>query len=193
MENETNEKNYSKLQWFFYVILIPLVFAVTLSLVILTVAGLNIFEIAKSYGDKIPFVSAIIDKDEEKEEQSENNTYSLQATIEDQNASIQEYEAQISKQEETIKSLESELKNLKDQLANQKNEKEQSNVKLESLAQIYEEMSSKNAAAILSELEVEDTIDILLLMNNETRAQILQKMSTEMAANITKQLKKRSQ
>lgn len=189
MANENTEKDYSKIQWFIFVILIPLLFAITLSLVILTVAGMNVFDLAKKYGEKVPVISSMIDDENDKATSDENSVFQLKATVEDQKATIANFEAQITEKDETIKALQEEVKKLTEELQQIKNEKNKVNKSIEDIASMYAEMSSKNAAAILTELENEEAVDILLEMDNEARGAIFSKMEPIKAAELTRLLK----
>lgn len=51
------ESKISKFQWFL-VIFIPLIFAVTVALIVLTVAGVNVADKAKEMSAKIPFIES---------------------------------------------------------------------------------------------------------------------------------------
>ncbi len=55
---EQEEKKYSKIQWFFIIIVIPALFALAVAMVVASVAGINVFEKAKEYSEKIPFISS---------------------------------------------------------------------------------------------------------------------------------------
>ena len=55
---EQEEKKYSKIQWFFIVIVIPALFALAVAMVVASVAGINVFEKAKEYSENIPFISS---------------------------------------------------------------------------------------------------------------------------------------
>jgi flagellar protein FlbB len=188
METETNEKGYSKIQWFLFVILIPLLFAITLSVGILTVAGVNVLELAKKYQTEIPIISTAANENE-KEESNREQIDSLQATIENQKAAIVEYESEIVTKDEKISSLQSEIADIKEKLESARNVNENIKIKLENLADMYAGMSSRNAAAILTELDEKDATEILALMDNDERGAILAKMAPEKAATITKNLK----
>ncbi|WP_252313477.1 magnesium transporter MgtE N-terminal domain-containing protein [Sinobaca sp. H24] len=58
------------------------------------------------------------------------------------------------------------------------------NPELAELASMYEEMSAKNAAAILNELDDAEAIRHMQEMNTENRSAILEKMEVEKAAVI---------
>lgn len=184
MSSEKTEKKHGKIQWFFFVVLIPLLFAITLSLVILTVAGLNIFDLAKEYGVNVPGVTETTE-----EENNETSIYDLEATIRDQETTLEQYQADLDKKDETIEGLNEQITQLQEELNQLRNQREERKVKLENLAEMYTSMSTKNAAAILSELENTDAIDIFIHMDTENRAAILEKMETTKAAELTRELK----
>ena len=60
---ELETKKTSRFQSFIYVVLIPLLFTITVALIVMTILGYNVFELTKEYGQKIPFVSSMISDD----------------------------------------------------------------------------------------------------------------------------------
>ena len=49
-----SEKKHSKIQWFFFVILIPAVFAVILFVIVMSVLGFDMIEKGKQIGASLP-------------------------------------------------------------------------------------------------------------------------------------------
>lgn len=191
MEKEKNEKDYGKLQWFFFVILIPILFAITLSMIILTVAGINVFELASKYKEKVPVVSSIIKDDED--ERSSDSIYALRATVEEQKATLESYQSEIEKKDAEIESLQAEIDALLEQIDDILAEQEETAQSLKKVADIYTTMSAKNAAAILSELDEDELLPIFKEMKTSDRAAILEKMEPTKAANITRLLTETSE
>ena len=58
MDKNKNEEKYNKLQWFLMVVVIPALFAFAVAIVVASVAGINVFEKAKEFSGKIPFISS---------------------------------------------------------------------------------------------------------------------------------------
>lgn len=183
-----NGKNSSKFQWFFFVIVIPFLFAIVIALVVMTIAGLNVFDLANQYRDKIPGVSSVIDKDVETED-SDESLFTLKATIEDQKAEITKLQNELENKQMEIDESKIKIENLNKELTLLQEKEKEITIKLEELAKVYEAMSSKNAASIFSEMDVEETLDIIGKMNNDSRAAILEKMEPTKAAELTVLLK----
>lgn len=188
LEQIEDEKKYSKLQWFFFVIVIPLLFAIAIALVVMTIAGINVFDLAHKYGEKLPVISSII-ADDEKVNETTENVFTLKATIEDQKVEIAKLQADIENKENERKISQEEIENLQKQLEALQAQEKEATIKLEELAKMYETMSAKKSAAIFSEMANQDALDILVKMNNESRAAVLEKMDPKKAAALTVLLK----
>ena len=76
---ELEEKN-SRLQSVLFVVIIPLLFAITVTLVVLTVAGVNVFDHLKSASSNIPGVANLVDPSKKQTEaDSKQKVATLQA------------------------------------------------------------------------------------------------------------------
>lgn len=60
-----DEQSYSKLQWVFYIIIVPLFFITFLIVIILTFFGVNVIDPALAAGQKVPGLSAILPEPKE--------------------------------------------------------------------------------------------------------------------------------
>lgn len=188
LEQTEQEKKYSKLQWFFFVIVIPLLFAVAIALVVMTIAGINVFDLAQKYGEKIPGISAIV-SDEEQISEATENVFTLRATVEDQKVEIAKLQSEIESKQASLELSQKEIDKLMQELKAFEEQEREITLQLEELAEVYETMSAKKSAAILSEMTNEDTVEILGKMSNEARAAVLEKMEPAKAAALTKLLK----
>ncbi|MDF2945979.1 MAG: hypothetical protein K0S51_658 [Bacillales bacterium] len=192
---EKPEKEYGAFQWFVFVILIPLMFAVTISLVILIVAGVNVFDTAKDFGKKIPYVSTLL-KDETKPEDQiqllEDNVVDLQATNEENQKTIESLNNKVRKRDDQITQLNEEISELKRKLMDNNVEAEKANVKLNEIAKMYEGMSAKKAAEIIPQLSDDEAIMILSRISNSSVSAILEKMDAKAAAKYTGLLSKQN-
>ncbi|WLR52340.1 MotE family protein [Bacillus tianshenii] len=183
---ENNEKKYNKVQWFFFVIIIPFLFAITLSLVVLTVAGYNVFDLAKDYGSKIPVVSNYV-KDSTEEPQT--NRFELQAEIKNQQAQIDELQSEVDQKQQQIERLQAELDQLNEQQKSEQITKEQRLEKINGLAKTYAGMNPEEAAAVIQELENMEAAEIIDQMSNRNRAAIFEEMEPAKAATISQLIK----
>ncbi|MDF2607378.1 MAG: hypothetical protein K0S34_1574 [Bacillales bacterium] len=192
---EKPEKEYGAFQWFVFVILIPLMFAVTLSLVILIVAGVNVFDTAKDFGKKIPYVSTLFTDKTKPEDQIqllEDNVVDLQATNEENQKTIEGLNTKIRKRDDQISQLNEEISELKRKLMDNNVEAEKANVKLNEIAKMYENMSAKKAAEIIPQLSDDEAIMILSRISNSSVSAILEKMDAKAAAKYTGLLSKQN-
>jgi flagellar protein FlbB len=193
------EENVSKIQWFLFVIVIPLLFAIALTLVITTIAGMNVFDVAKKYGTKIPGVSQLVGGTEKSTEQIlKENILEQKATIEEKTMKIKKLEQEIENKQNQIDSLKQEIERLNAELSAKQEEAAQpsSNEKqptVQDIAKMYETMSEKNAADIISRMSDNDAINILASLNSEKAAAILEKMNPANAAKYTTLLTKRAE
>ncbi|WP_163101508.1 MotE family protein [Peribacillus alkalitolerans] len=183
------KKTYNKFQWFLFIVIIPLLFTVALALIVLTVAGVNVFELTKKYSSHVPFLSS---------SQENNNSSSIkefQSKIVDLEAEIIDREELVTKLESIIESRETDLETL--EIENQRLEEEiielqaaQEDHKktLKDIINTYETMKPKKAAPILTALTDEEAVKILSKLKADTLSSILEQMEPEDAARLTQQL-----
>lgn len=188
-ENVQSEKKYSPFQWILFVFIIPLFFAITVVLIVLSVSGINVFEGMKNIGEKIPVVSSFIDSDDKEGKSSEpdyKKRYGeLQSELKNQEAYIKLVENKLKEKEDEIQELMLENERLISQLEELELKNENRNLELKEIVKTYESMSSKKAAAILVEMEDEKALQILSNLKANTLAAVLEKMPPEDAAKFT--------
>lgn len=177
--------------WFLFAIIIPIIIAVSLTIVVLSAAGINVMGWMKETGSNIPVVSSFIKTDEQIK--SEELEAKLEATIATQKEEIEQLTQSIDNLEATIEQLERE--NIKLEKQNQSEEKkleeieEQSNVKedtLKKLSASFKKMNKKQAALIFQDLDSETAIALLNKLSNDVRGGILEEMEPKKAAELTK-------
>ena len=97
MEDEVVEekKPYNKFQWFLIVI-IPVFFTIFILLIVLTIAGVNVFQWSKEVGSNIPVVSTLFKEAKE-------------PSLDEMNGEIVDLKGEIKNREAQIAQLESEL------------------------------------------------------------------------------------
>ncbi|MFD1735817.1 MotE family protein [Bacillus salitolerans] len=181
----------SKLQWFLFVVLIPFLFAITVALVVLTIAGVNVFDAAKQYGQHIPFVSSIIpgvEPEIDAEDKLREDLIDLEATNQDQQSQITDLKNEVEQKQAEIDTLKTEIEKLNEELLAKEEENQDTTQTKQDLAKIYESMSTKNAAAILTELQDEDALNILRTLSSAKLSAILAKMEPADAARYTELL-----
>ncbi|MGM7635839.1 MotE family protein [Bacillus sp. Hm123] len=185
----------SKLQWFLFAIVIPILFAITVALIVMTVAGVNIFDKAKEIGASIPGVSSMMDSETSKDEKvAKNRLVSLQAEVEDQKAEIEKLQKKLETSDQKIEKLLTEKDRLEIEIEQQQKQEEDSNTskrdnKSENpVIDTYESMAPKNIANIIVNLSDKEAVNIISAMSTDKQAQILEKLPPETAAKYTKML-----
>ncbi|MDQ0159092.1 MotE family protein [Alkalibacillus salilacus] len=187
---QNKEANTSKFQWFLFVIIIPVIFAITLVLIVSTFAGVNPIEKAQEYGSQMPVVGSFITTSEE--ETQEQQIANHEATIQDQKATIDELEATISTKDQEIEELSNEITQLTEQLESQEEAQATREESISQLARSFTEMNEENAASVMANMEQSVVLDILEGMNDGERGTILAEMDAELAATLSNALVQRS-
>lgn len=190
--NVSESKVYSKFQWFLFVIVIPTLFTITLALVLLTIAGVNVFEYAKVIGQNTPIISKYVPKEAdpvvEKKENLEHQISSLEGKIQEKDEKIADLEKKLEGQRIEISYLQEEIFSLEEQLLLKEEEQKKHTKTIAEISKLYETMSPKNAAVIIPKLDNEEAISILSALKTETVSKILEKMDPEDAAKYTQLL-----
>jgi flagellar motility protein MotE (MotC chaperone) len=181
---KNKEKDSSKLQWTFFVIVIPFIFTVTFITVILTVAILHLPGTAEHTGVHEKKNSKNADASLTAELEEENKLQ--KTTIEKQQQEISALENDADLKVREIQQLSQEVKSLKEQLLGTENKEKEG----KDIAKLYEKMSSKKAAEIIPFLTDEEALLILTSIKDDQLIAVMEKMSAEDAAKYTKMLAK---
>jgi len=192
MEEIEEEREYSKLEWFFYMILIPALFATLLGGVLLTFLGVDVLGNVLKWANSIPYVEKIIPGEGDETDPEVRATKQLEEMQAKQTAAQQQIAAlqeEAEKKDATIQALEQQVENLKKQLEEKQATKEERQRQYQDLAKMYTNMSAKNAAAIIENLSLEEAVAVLTTMKPQQRAEILAKMDPKQAADISILLK----
>ncbi|KGP73990.1 MotE family protein [Pontibacillus yanchengensis] len=185
--NQVETKKTNKFQWFVFVILIPLLFAITFALIVMTIGGVNVFQKVQEYGGKIPVISSMVSSEQTQEKQ-EPQSAELQATVQDQKAQIQQLQGTITQKDQTIEELNQQI----EELTNQLNEKSKSDKQraeiMKNMSSSFKEMDAEKAAPIIAQLDQSTAVSILQEIPDEERGNIFANMSPEQAASFTNAL-----
>ncbi|WP_019638077.1 MotE family protein [Paenibacillus fonticola] len=184
----------------------PILFTVVLLGVLLTLFNINFRTMLMDLGKQIPIVRDYIpDSDGAAAEDDKSEEQKAKKQAESNEAALKELKDQVAKQEAELEAANREaieqddkVKQLQAQLdaalteaiemeEAAKDEAYQKEVK--KLSQLYAQMSPSKAAAILEKLTLEETLQMLSLMNNESKVAILEKMDPQKAADISILLK----
>lgn len=175
-------KEGGKLQWFLFVIVIPSIFAITLALIVLTVAGYNVFQISANIGNQIPIVSNFIGNDKEKLELERTN---LLATIDDQEQQISNLQQELEAKDEEINRLNEQVQQLQQQLDEESQNQKQREELLSNVSESFTQIEAGQAAQIIQNLTDESALLILEKLPADQRGAVLAAMNPEKAAQLT--------
>ncbi|AIE59656.1 MotE family protein [Bacillus methanolicus] len=186
---EKEEKKIGRLQWILYVAVIPMLFALVVALIVMTIAGINVFDAAKDYGKKIPVVSSIF-KDENSKSitEIEQSMVELEGEIKDKEAKISQLESQMQNKDLEIERLKLEKKRLESQIDELAAIQEENKRAMKDIVHTYETMSAKKAAPIITKMKNEEALKILANIKADTLASIMENMPPEDAAKFTELL-----
>lgn len=192
IEDEVLEekKPYNKFQWFLLAI-IPLFFTIFILLIVLSVAGVNVFQWSKEVGSTIPVVSNLFKEEKEPSlDEMNGEIVDLKGEIKNRDAQIVQLENDLEREVEEKEQLIEEKQALEQEieLLNNAPEAEEDQPAFKDIIRTYENMSAKKAAAIISALDDADAVQILSNVKADSLAAILERMEPENAARLTKQL-----
>ncbi|MCA1059165.1 MotE family protein [Rossellomorea aquimaris] len=183
---EEKKDSSNRFQRFIFIIVIPLLFAITFALVIMTFAGINIFEKAQSISSDIPFLSKVIPSNEtEDRKQLQERIISLNASIEDQEAKTAQLQSEIEKRDSENEQLQATIQQQKAELEELRQIGEDNKRAFKEVVSTFEAMSAKSAAPVLMNMDDEEAMKILSNIKPDTLADILEKMPPEDAARYT--------
>lgn len=200
-DEEVEESGSGFSRFLFFVT--PILFTVVLLGVLLSLLNNNIRDSLFDIGNKIPVIKNIVpdpegSEDEKKAEEAKNQEKSTDATVKELKQQVAEKEADLeaanrhaAEQESKVKELQEQLNVVQQQEIQQQQSAEQEAYQKEvkKLSQLYAQMSPSKAAAILGNLTIEESIQMLSVMSNENKAAILEKMDPKKAADISIRLK----
>lgn len=191
---ETEQKSVNKFQWFVFTGLIPTLFAILIVLIVLSFAGINVFEKAKEYGGKVPFISSIIQEDEAKtEEEWETGLIELEGKIKDKEAQIEKLQTEIDGKDKEVERGKLEIEQLQNQIDELMAIQEENKRAFKDIVKTYETMSAKKAAPIISQMNEQEALKILTNIKADTLAAIMESLGPEEAAKYTEMLTNESE
>jgi flagellar motility protein MotE (MotC chaperone) len=185
IEEEKKEQS-SRFQRVVFIIFIPLLFAITFALVIMTVAGINVFEKAQSLSSDIPFLAKVLPADDTRDgDELHERMISLQALTEDQEAKIAQLQSEADKKDSDNEQLQATIQQQKEELEELRKIGEENKRAFKEVVNTFESMSAKSAAPVLMKMNDDEAMKILSSIKPDTLADILEKMPPEDAARYT--------
>lgn len=200
-DEEVEESGSGFSRFLFFVT--PIVFTVVLLVVLLALFNRDIRDSLFYIGNKIPIVKNIVPdpigtEEEKKTEEVKKQEESTDATVKElkqqvakKDADLEAANRQVAEQENKVKELQEQLDVVQQQEIQQQQSVQQEAYQKEvkKLSQLYAQMSPSKAAAILGNLTIEESVQMLSVMSNENKAAILEKMDPKKAADISIKLK----
>lgn len=198
MENVEQEQGYGKLEWLFYIILLPLLFTAILTGVLLSFLGYDVTTSLQKTANEMPLIGKIVPAPEiavQLEGKGSANLpqaeqlQQLKEQLEQKNTSLLKLEADMQLKNNEIKKLMEEIELLTKQNSNAALTEAEHSQKLKELSNLYSSMSPSKSAPILENLSVEEAVLVLSEMQLDKRGKILEKMDPKNAADISILLK----
>ena len=192
MNNQYHEKEnkMNPFLWFFFAIIVPLLVAITLAFIIITVTGFDAWGWVKSTGKNIPVISSLIPADEDEKqvalekEQAELALKEKEQEIEYLLAENDDLKTQVKQMEQKQAKLEKSLKTNRDTEEIKENE----SVKVEQFVGSFKDMGAEQAAQIIENMNEASALSLLDEMPNKVRGKILEAMDPKKAADLTQKL-----
>ncbi|MGG3451333.1 MotE family protein [Domibacillus aminovorans] len=189
------KQGYSTFQWIIFVVFIPLLFAMTIALIVMTIAGVNVFEKTKEVADSIPYVSEWVGTDVKLDGKKDGDKIvELQAEMKNKEAEIERLQGKLTDSETEIEDLLTEQDRLNSELKQlQQQQREEgldqgtaAKTETKTLIKTYETMGAKNIAGIIVNMTDAEAVDLLKQLSIEKQADVLEKLPAEIAAEYTK-------
>jgi len=181
---------YGKLEWFFYIVVLPLLFTALLSGIILEFLGVDVTGKVVNAAKHVPGVSKLLPQDEQA---VQPDAATVQSQLEQQKQEAEDKAAALADAKEQLEDdlvkKNAEIDKLKQQIeADKKQEEDEEAVPppypVKELAKVYSQMSPSKAAAIMTNLSVTEAKEIFSKMTSAQRAAILEKMEPVIASKI---------
>jgi len=199
MEQPTAEKGYSRLEWFFYIIVLPVLFISILTIVLLWFLDYDLKGKVLMTLNEIPYVEKLIDDQQfnnydnltinNSKEQLEATIAELKNTLTNSQLALTQVENQTANKDQQIAELQEQIDDLLAQLSVKNTSEKTREEEIAELAKVYANMNPKNAAGIIASLDATEALLILSQMSVDTKSAILEKMDLQTAAELSILLK----
>lgn len=187
-EEERDDKKPGFFQKFFMLFIIPLLFTITIVLIVAYFTNTNVFQFADSMKEKIPFLDT--DKEEviENTSMTEQKIVALQAELQEKEAITARLQSEIDASNEKNEELLIEQERLLFEIDKLKREQEEVKKDFQEILSTFEKMSAKAAASILIEMNDEEALRIMSNLKPDILSAIFTKMPAADAARYTELL-----
>ncbi|MGE8079156.1 MotE family protein [Peribacillus loiseleuriae] len=195
--DETEHVESNKVQVILFSVLIFLLFTLLVLVILLSFTGTNVFEKSKELSEKIPFVSQLLDKSDEKIQDPSNKdiqakVVGLETEITNRQAEIKKLESLIDSRDKKLERIELEKQQLEMEIEELREAQEINNRAFQDIVKTYETISPKKSAPIISKMGDEEALKILSSIKTDKLAAILEQLTPDDAARFTKLLATKS-
>lgn len=176
------EKNHSKREKFFYLVMLPSMFSVILIMILLSFLGFPVMKTLHQWGSHIPVVKSMLSDTTTKQSQT------AQSNDQKQNSNFQALEAQQTANQKKVETLKNDNEQLQKQLEDQQAQKSKDEV--QQVAALYANMSASKATAILDNQPLDEAAFTISALDEDQQSAILGSFSDpKKAAQITSLMK----
>lgn len=198
MDNAESEKSYNGLERFIYIIVLPVLFMLVLTGVLLALFDYDVKGILYSVGKKIPVVSNLVPEEEGlagepgsggSPQQGGQNGVGGEEAGDERDDVIASLAQDVQQRDDQIKVLEDSVEKLLLEQEAAVLSTEEYRKQLRDLAAMYANMTASRAAPILENLTMPELVLVLYEMESESRGRLLERMNPKTAADASIQLK----
>jgi flagellar motility protein MotE (MotC chaperone) len=178
------QRSYGKIEWLFYIIIIPLLFTGLLSGIVLQIMGYDVTGKLMSVARNTPVLSSIVPADDAtKQERSEIRK--IQSQLDEANKQLEALKQSNTQLTDELAAKDSQLnqdQQKKDQQKKQETASQSADDYWKGQARMYAEMSPKKAAEILAALPVIEARAVMGRMSSDGKVAILEQMDPKIVA-----------
>ncbi|WP_027414598.1 magnesium transporter MgtE N-terminal domain-containing protein [Aneurinibacillus terranovensis] len=198
-ESTEEERSYSKLEWFFYIIFIPILFTLVLSGIIAQMFGYNVVGSLAKMLSSVPVIQKLIpdsavshpnSSSQKAPTQQDEQAQKLKDELNAKNQEVQNLKNQVNLDQKKMQQNQQQIADAKASAATAKQaidaDRQQ---QISGLAKIYTSMSASKAAPIMEKLTPQEAVLVLKSMKSVDASAILAKMDPQKAADLSALLK----
>lgn len=190
---QKGNKKSSKILWFLFIIVIPFLFALVITVVVLEVAGIDVNSKAMNIASHIPYLSSYV---KSKSSQKNVNTLtqlkeelvSTQRNLDETQKALKAIQDQVAQKDAQIKTLTAQNAALQQQQQTVQNQAAELERKKKLVLDTYTTMDAKKAAAIIKALPDNTAVSILSKIPSTLLSELFASMTPQDAAKYTKLL-----
>lgn len=184
------DKSIGLFQKIIFWFLLPILFTIFLAIVILSIAGIDIWGNIKEIGKNTPVISNVFQEEEEPPNiaEFEEKIVDLEFEIQQRYTEIDRLETQLANKDRELENLKIEKQSLQHTIEELIQMKDEQKRAFNEIIYTYESMNPKNAAAIINEMNDGEALKVLSNVQPESLAKILEKLPVQDAAKYSEML-----